>query len=62
MTAEWFLYSGLKLGLTREETLTVPFSFLLDLIAIDLIKNGLVERKMSEEEEEAEFFKLMEYK
>lgn len=50
------------MGLSREETLTVPFSALLDLIAIDQIKRGELEAKPTEEEETEEFLRLMRFR
>ena len=51
----------MKLGLSRDETLTVPFSLLLDLIAVEQIKNEGAEQKLSAQDEEAEFFRLLSY-
>ena len=40
------MWYGLKMGLSLDETLTVPLSLLLDLIAVDQIKNdGFKQRK-----------------
>ena len=34
ITPEWYLWYGMEVGLTRNESLSIPFSLLLDLIAI----------------------------
>lgn len=50
------------MGLTRNETLSIPFSQLLDLIAVEQIKTGSAERKPTAEEEADEFMRLLTYK
>ena len=50
------------MGLTRNEALSIPFSLLLDLIAIEQIKNEGAHRKASEADEEEEFFRLLAFK
>ena len=52
----------MKLGLTRNEALSIPFSQLLDLIAIEQIKIENAERKLTAEEDADEFMRLLTYK
>lgn len=47
------------MGLSLKETLTIPFSLLLDFSAIDQIRNGLAVQVESEEDS---FFRLLELK
>jgi hypothetical protein len=49
----------MRVGLSRTETLTIPHGELLDLIAIDQFKHGNAKLK---EQEEDDFFKLLERK
>lgn len=56
------MWYGLKTGLTRREALSIPFAQLLNLIAIEQIKNEGAERKLTAAEEENEFMKLLAYK
>lgn len=50
------------MGLTRNEALSIPFSQLLDLIAVEQIKNEGAEQKLTKEDEEAEFMHLLSFK
>lgn len=59
MTAAWFLWYGLHLGLCREEALSVPLSELLDLIAVEQIKSEGARQKLTQEEEQDEFMRLL---
>lgn len=52
----------MNIGLSREETLSIPFSQLLDLIAIEQIKHEGATAKLSEQEEDAEVFRLLNFK
>lgn len=62
MTSAWFLWYGLKVGLTRQEALNEPFGGLLDLIAIHQIKVEGAKRKKTAEDQEREFLALLSYK
>ncbi len=62
MTVEWFIWSGMNAGLTRTEALHLPFSEVLDLIAIGLIKNGLAQQKPTPEEDADVFMSLLTYR
>lgn len=62
MTPEWFLYYGLMIGMTRDETLSIPYSQLLDLIAVHQIKQEGAEAKPTEAEEMDDFMRLLSYK
>ncbi len=62
ITPEWYLWYGMNIGLSREETLSIPFSQLLDLIAIEQIKHEGATAKLSEQEEDAEVFRLLNFK
>ena len=50
------------MGLTRNETLSIPFSCLLDLIAVEQIKNEGAELKLSPQDEQDEFMRLLTFK
>lgn len=45
MSPSWFIYYGLQVGLTLDETLDLPFGELLDLINIHRIVNGFAKEK-----------------
>lgn len=47
------------MGLSMQEALTVPYSLLLDLVAIEQIKHEGAERKLSVQEEQDEFMKML---
>lgn len=47
------------MGLSLQEALTVPYSLLLDLMAIEQIKNEGAERKLSKDEEMEDFERLL---
>lgn len=52
----WFLWYGLKIGLTYREASAMPFGYLLDLIAVEQIKNeGAKEKKPDNDD----FFALL---
>ena len=38
MTPEWFLWYGMRAGLSYSEALDVPFGELLDFVAIEQVK------------------------
>ena len=48
--------------MTRDETLSIPFSQLLDLISVHQIKQEGAEAKPTEEEEMDDFMRLMSFK
>lgn len=50
------------MGLTRDETLSIPFSQLLDLIAVQQIKVEGAKQKPTEEEETEAFLQLFTYR
>ena len=50
MTAEFYLWFGLKAGLTYEQAMTLPLSLILDLVAVQAIEEGGAERKMTGED------------
>lgn len=50
------------MGLTRNETLSIPFSCLLDLIAVEQIKNEGAEIKPTFTDEQDEFIRLLSFK
>ena len=49
------------MGLTLHEALSVPFSLLMDLVAIHQIKVEGAERVLTAEEEQDEFMRLMSF-
>lgn len=59
----WIIWYGLKIGLTYERVVYSPIGEILDLIAIEQIENGqvLYKRTMTREEEEADFWRQMNY-
>ena len=59
MTAEWFLWYGMRLGLTRDEALAIPFSLLQDLIAVEQIKVEGFERKRTQAGEYRELMRVL---
>lgn len=50
------------MGLNLNEIMALPIGFLLDLIAIEQVKNEGATLKKSEDEEADEFMRLLEYK
>lgn len=48
--------------MTYDETMSLPFGLLNDLIAIEQIRNENAERKKTKIEEQEEFEQLMSYK
>lgn len=48
MNLSWFVYYGLRLGLTRGETIVLRIGEMMDLIACDQIYNGVAELKKEE--------------
>lgn len=56
------MWYGLKIGLSFSETMTMPIGYLLDLIAIEQVKNEGAALKKSEDEEADEFMRLLEYR
>lgn len=48
MNLAWFVYYGLRLGLTRGETIVLRIGEMMDLIACDQIYNGIAEPKKEE--------------
>ena len=47
MTAEFYLYFGLQIGLDYKTAMTIPLNKLLDLVAASAIMDGGAERKMT---------------
>lgn len=47
MTGEFYLWFGLKAGLTYEQAMNLPLSLILDLVAVQAIEEGGAERKMT---------------
>lgn len=62
MTSAWLLWYGMKIGLSRHETLVLPFGELLDFIAIQQIKSEGAKRKPTIEDNESEFMRLLSFK
>lgn len=62
MSSAWLLWYGLRIGLTRTETLTIPVGELMSLIAVHQIKVEGHQRKLTQEEELDEFFDLLEWR
>ena len=58
------MWYGLKIGLSYDKTLDLPFGELGDLIAVDQIQNGLAKEKHKRTEagEREEFFRLLSFK
>lgn len=54
LSPEWYLWYGARIGLTRNETMFLPFGELLTLIAIQQIKTEGAKRK-----EEMTIFEMM---
>jgi hypothetical protein len=52
----------MKIGLSRHETLVLPFGELLDFIAIQQIKSEGAKRKPTIEDNENEFMRLLSFK
>ena len=50
------------MGLTRTETLLLPVGELMSLIAVHQIKTEGLKRQLTEEEENDEFFELLEWR
>ena len=53
----------MRIGLSYDRALSMPFGELGDLIAVDQIQNGLAKQKhrRTKEEEQAEFFRLLSF-
>ena len=64
MTAEWYIWYGLKIGIPYRYILEMPFGELGDMIAVDQIQNGLAKQKhkRTSEEEQQEFFRLLSFR
>lgn len=54
---EWFLWYGLKVGLSYQTSLALPYGQLLDLVAIEQIKHEGAKLKKNDEDE---FWELLE--
>ena len=52
------MWYALKMGLSMHEALTAPYALILSLIAVSQISEG-AERKLSTEEEQDEFMKML---
>lgn len=59
MTTGWFLWYGLRIGLSYDTAMNLPFGQLADLIAMEQIRNEGAKRKKSRRAEENEFWRLM---
>ena len=59
----WIVWYGLKIGLTYERVMCMPIGELLDFIAIEQIENGQARYKpiLTQEQEEDDFWRLMNY-
>lgn len=55
LTPEWFLWYGLRLGLTYDQTLDLPMGELRDLISVEQIKYEGARLRESDED----FFSLL---
>ena len=44
MNLSWYVYYGLRLGLSRDETEVMRIGEMMDLIACDQIYNGIAEQ------------------
>ena len=62
ITSEWFVWYGLKMGLSLAETLTVPLSLLLDLIAVDQIKHDGFKQKKTQRQNDRELEMILSLK
>lgn len=62
LTAEWYIWYGLKMGLSWDQTLTAPLPLLLDLIAVQQIKEEGFKYKPKLEDEQAEAIRLLSIK
>lgn len=51
----------MKIGLSHEAAYSIPFGELCDLIAVEQIKNEGAKLKKSKQQEEAEFWRLMNF-
>lgn len=58
----WFVWYGLKMGLSYQETLDLPYGELSDLVAIEQIKNEGAKLKAADYEEQDEFFDLLSWR
>ena len=60
MTSEWYTWYGLHMGLTYDETMSLPLTELMDLISVQQIKaEGCNYKKpMTNDEELDAIFKL----
>ncbi len=56
MITEYYIWYGLKIGLTYIQTLYIPFGMLCDLIAIEQLKHEGAKIKKTDEDE---FLELM---
>ena len=41
----WFIYMGLKMGMSRQATLSTPYGEFMDLLACDAIHHGTAKEK-----------------
>ena len=57
----WCIWYGLKIGLSYETAYALPFGELCDLIAVEQIRNEGAKMKKSKAQEEAEFWRLMDF-
>lgn len=51
ITPEWFLWYGLKIGLTYKQTFSIPHGELMDLIAVEQIKHEGAKLVITSEDE-----------
>lgn len=51
MTPEWFLWYGMRVGLSYKQVYAIPHGELMDLIAVEQIKHEGAKLKSSEDEE-----------
>ena len=59
---EWYIWYGLRIGLSYDYALSLPLGELQDFIAIEQIKTEGAKMKKSRQCEEEDFFELMKWK
>jgi len=56
---EWYIYAGIKAGLSYSDIMVMPYGELLDYIAIRNIMKGTAKQAKTRENEEDDFWGLM---
>lgn len=59
MSPEWYIWYGLRVGLSYDQANDIPFGELLDYVAIEQVKHEGAKLKKTWEEPEDEFFALL---